>query len=100
MKARDYYEKYGSDILYDYRIDAHVAARDLFLEISDEVVDICKKRNVSSNSAFASVMKEINDKWNAICRLFVKFHGFSPLQEDGFINSYLDKMPELQDFLK
>ncbi len=100
MKARDYYDKYSSDLLYDSKINSHVAIFDLFMEISDEVVDICKQRNVSSNDAVASVIKEINDKWNAICRLFVKFHGFSPLKEDGFINYYLDQIPELKDFLK
>lgn len=96
MKAKDYFEKYEERILNGDTQDIS----DLFIEMTKESQEIIKRRNCKSNSAAAGVVREMNDKWNAIVAMFEKkYHGLSPLRRDGFKNYFLREIPEMARYL-
>lgn len=108
MKAIEYYEKYHSrffkpkTIHYmdktgntpmmnsfqtvepEAREAISSALADLILEFSKEVETICKMRNCRYDDGVQAVLKEQNQKWNALSNLFEKNLGVSPLKRDGF----------------
>lgn len=43
-------------------------------------------------------MREMNDKWNAICDQIEKRYGSEILLHDGFKMYWIDKMPEIKPF--
>lgn len=96
MKAKEYAEKYEEKITGpEYK----KATYDLFIEMSKEVETICIARHVKSNCAFAAVVKEMNDKWNAIGRLFWQKYRTDILMKDGFIKFWDHEIPELKDYV-
>lgn len=95
MKAKEYFEKYDTLVQNDSPDGANTMK--LILELSEEVKTITKSRNVRKNSSFVSVIKEINQKWNAICNLFAKKYGHSVLKENGFKNFWIASVPELKN---
>jgi hypothetical protein len=80
MKASDYFEKYKTSI------NTKEGAAELFIEISKEVEEIAQKRHATSDDAARAIVKELNQKWNALARLFEKNLGQSYIIRDGFIN--------------
>lgn len=60
---------------------------DIVCEFAKEVADIAKTRNVKALRVNDAIIKEQNDKWNAVCRLFEKKYGKgrSPLKHNGFL---------------
>ena len=72
MKAKEYFEKYDELIIKDQIAGSIESAKKLLIELSDEVKDICEARHVKRDAAVVSVLKEINQKWNAICSLYEK----------------------------
>lgn len=90
MKARDYFEKYDTLIMEEQKNGEIGTTKKLLLEMSDEVTAVCKQRK-----AVIAVLKEINQKWNAICRMYEKKYGVSPLNYDAFRCYWMTAMPEL-----
>lgn len=45
--------------------------------------------------AVIAVLKELNQKWNAICCMYEKKYGVSPLNYDAFRCYWMTAMPEL-----
>lgn len=82
MKAREYVDKYGEAIWTETGVNA---ARAMYLELCDEALDLVKKRNIKCISAKISIIKEINQKWNAIGNLLEKKYGRPILVRDGYI---------------
>jgi len=103
MNAKAYFDKYTP------LIDAATAketldqlAVDIYLEISNEATTIVKSRKIDTNRnprAIIAVMEEQNQKWNALGRLFHKHFGDSFLKENGFIKSWIARMPEIKLFM-
>lgn len=98
MKAAEYFDKYQGRIfpmiegeLTEEQTDIIL---DLFREFAEEVVTLCESRLVKTNESIVSVLKEQNQKWNALCRIFVKQCGISPIKEDGLIVFYRLQIPE------
>lgn len=91
MKAKEYVEKYCEEIA----AGDDSAMRELFLDLSQEVVSLCKSRNVRFAKGQISVIKEVNEKWNAIARKMKKEKGVDILREDGFILFWRQKVPEI-----
>lgn len=101
MKAADYYEKYGKAI-YEERSGEEKsieATMKLIVAMSQEVKDLCDRRRVKKVSGMASAIKELNGRWNAMCKLFEKEYGASPIIRDGFREFWLHEVPELKAFL-
>ena len=89
MKKAKEYAKYLKEMNYDI-----IAVKDvLFKLVKDEVEELKKKRHITTDSGMMSVLKEQNDKWNAICRL-----SDGNLNPDGLKKWLKRKMPFLPDF--
>ena len=84
MKAKEYYEKYKLDILSVDQGKYIPATQNFIQELFAEMQTISKARNVRFDRGFISIMKEQNDKYKAVVRLFEKEFGASPLRLDGF----------------
>ena len=95
MKARDYFEKYDTLIMEEQKNGEIGTTKKLLLEMSDEVTVVCKQRKAVKDEAVIAVLKEINQKWNAICRMYEKKYGVSPLNYDAFRCYWMTAMPEL-----
>lgn len=98
LKAKDYFEKYEQSIIDPQSTDEARAgaASNLLLEMCTESQTVLKKRNAQTGTALMAIIKEFNQKWNAICRMFESKYGESPLIRDGFKNFWFDRMPELK----
>ena len=97
MKAKEYFEKYDERVLNDgtdlkYTIE-------LLIALCDEVSVIQKQRNARRNESFCAIIRETNQKWNAICNLYKKKYGMSPLAENAFKEFWIRKIPEIAKFL-
>lgn len=87
MKARDYFEKYDTLIMEEQKNGEIGTTKKLLLEMSDEVTAVCKQRKAVKDEAVIAVLKEINQKWNAICRMYEK--------NTAFRCYWMTAMPEL-----
>ena len=103
MKAQEYFDKYGTRIMgtesnlspEEEEIACNKAACELMTELLTEAQTLMKTRHVSTDNGMVSIIKELNQKWNAICCLFEKQYGVSPLIRDGYKNYWIDKIPEM-----
>ena len=88
MKAVDYFIKYKEKILTSGGI------ADLIIEMSNEIKEIAIKRS-SNDSAVISILKEMNQKWNALCVLLEKEYGKPILVRNGFMSYWKKQIPGL-----
>jgi hypothetical protein len=102
MKAKEYFEKYRELIADPFYVDDETGNSGitlLFIDMSSEFRTICHMRNVKTDSGAVSILKELNQKWNAINALFKKEYGYEPLAEDGFKKGWIKQMPVLADHM-
>ena len=100
MKAKEYYAKYRGRISSpDDKVSLHGIA-DLVFDLSMELKSLLEKRNIRTNRAAASVVVELNDKYNAVCRMFEKDYPVSPIKQDGFMTYWRRQIPEYDLYLK
>lgn len=92
-KAKEYYELYKFDLMDKEK--ANKALSDLIKDLNEEVKELQQIRHVRFDRGMMPILKETNQKWNAIVRLFEKEYGASPIRADGFKIFWLSKMPEL-----
>ena len=91
MKAKEYIAKYKESLESDDYDSVKAAATKLVIEFSDEASELLKTRGVKRNSALVAVLKEQNDKWNAVARAFPDV-----LARDGFKMLWLARLPYLK----
>ena len=84
MKAKDYFNKYKNGLASENKDDFVLTFREMYQEMFKECVDTMDARKIKRNDAVVSVFKEMNEKYNAICRLLAKEYGNSPIKENGF----------------
>lgn len=68
MKAKEYYAKYGERLMDPKETQG--AIMELFKDFSAEYKEITERRKVSTAKGNLLVLEELNDKWNAIARMF------------------------------
>ena len=78
MKAKEYLEKFDKEI---QELGDRQATTNLVNMLISEIADMMKTRHVESEGAMVSILRELNQKWNALCRMDEKKR-FRP---DGFI---------------
>ena len=88
-KAKEYFEKYKKNIC-----DKEILI-ELLKEMNKEVGDIAKVRHATSDDAIRAIVKEINLKWNALGKMLEKEYRQPVLKEDGFLNYWKAKIPQL-----
>lgn len=88
MRATEYFEKYDQPLMEEvFRIGGDKAADvagDFAGEFLREMGDICAMRHVTRMSGVYGVVKDQNNKWNKVVRLFTAKYGYSPFKQDGF----------------
>lgn len=94
MKAKEYYEQIMSKNPQTADEMAN-AIGDVVDGLNKEAKDIIKQRKVRRNDAVRAVVRELNDKWNAIVGLFEKKQGKSPIRRNAFWDAWVHQMPEL-----
>lgn len=100
MKAKEYFDNYGPMIMFTNEKESDKHLKGLLLDMNTEALELIKKRGAKKNEAAAAILKEQNDKWNAVGRLFKKTYGYDPLAEDGFKDFWINRQPELARYLK
>ena len=99
-KASYYVDEYTNTLLLFVRNGNEEAINKIiiriYMDLSDDVIEICKMRNSRSNNTFFGALRDINDKWNAIGRGFEKKIGVPILKENGFLITWFDTMPEIK----
>ena len=95
MKAVDYVEKYGEDLTGEDNEKRDKAVRGLISDMMGELKDIIKARNISTDKGAISVVKELNQKWNAINRKL----SIPVLSEDGFKKIMVNEIPSLKEHI-
>ena len=97
MKAKQYYERFAYRLLNKNTPETNVAAVLILLEDFDkETIELFKIRNCVRNSASLAILKEQNQKWNAIVSLFEHRNGQSPLRRNGYGELWEKKLPYLK----
>lgn len=91
MKAIEYFEKYGADIYAEFLTPQSLdkigpTLQKLLTDFSAETTEILEKRHGKRPGALKAVVLDQNEKWNALCRIFMKKYGESPIKEDGWKN--------------
>ena len=87
MKAKEYFQKYDKPIweeAHDPAIHTDGPTAKLYIDFALEMKEIMKVRNVQFDRGVFSIIREQNDKWNAIRSMFIKKYGVSPISHDGF----------------
>ena len=98
MKAKEYYSKYEADM--HKKETSNEAISKMLIELCDESQQKLTDRRAKSNSALLGVLKEFNDKWNAIVALDEKKYGASIIRYNGFKLFWLSQMPLLGEIWK
>ena len=98
MKAKEYYDKYANDIMRNNTFEAAMLSlKSMYDEFNREMVDICNVRHCATDLATAAVIREQNQKWNALERRFRESNeGLSPIKRDGFKEFWIKQLPTLQ----
>lgn len=93
MKAKEYYEKYKDGLASEDRDTYLPAAHGLLSDLFLEAEEISRVRHVKFDRGAIPILREQNDKYKAIVRMFHKEFGYSPLKPDGFELVLEEKFP-------
>ena len=88
MKAKEYFVKYADNIKSSDRTISSTAIGEMLTEMLKEVQEIAKIRHCSLDIGMISILKEQNQKYNAVVNMF------NPpvLVKDGFKTVVLSKL--------
>lgn len=101
MKAIGYFEKYGEQIYKEFEQGEGVkTVSDMMTAFLAECVDIMDTRHVSTDAGALAVLKEQNQKWNALCSIFEKRKGFAPIVRDGFMFFTNKEIPGVEEAIR
>lgn len=95
MKAKEYYVKYHDQLLSEDDQNSLEAISSLIYDLSVELKSLCEIRNAKTDNAARSIVRELNDKYNAIVALFEAKDGGSPIRPNGFLTFWEHKLPGL-----
>lgn len=99
MKAKEYYALVKEGIEAGTATALKGAVDEMFMGMNREVRELQEKRHIQFDRGISPVLKEMNDKWNAVVNLIEKDYGYSPIIRDGFKNFWVAKMPELGRYI-
>lgn len=94
MKAADYYAKYKEGLIRPDGADGKSIA-EMLTEMKNESVEIMRQRKCARPSTVASVIREMNQKYNAVVRLAEKDAGYPPLVQNGFLIIFKEHYAEM-----
>lgn len=94
MKAKEYYEQIMAKNPQTAD-EMAIAVGDVVIGLNREAAELVKKRNAKRNDAVRAVIREQNNKWNAIVGLFEKKQGISPIRRNAYLDVWVKQIPEL-----
>ena len=94
-KAKESYDLYKDSLLSDNSETVKNAATSLITDLLQEEIEISEQRRAKHSQAQIAIIRETNQKWNAIVSLFENEYGKSPIVRNGYRVYWLMKMPEL-----
>lgn len=94
MKAKEYYEQIMAKNPQTAE-EMAIAVGDVVIGLNREAAELVKKRNAKRNDAVRAVIREQNNKWNAIVGLFEKKQGISPIRRNAYLDAWVKQIPEL-----
>ena len=99
MKAIEYYEQFGERVYQEaVKSSCNNALSDLVAAFVREMKELIDSRKVQSNRGTVAVIREMNEKWNALVAIFEKRKGDSPIKRNGF-RLYMElEIPALKDW--
>lgn len=101
MKAIEYFEKFGERIFQEAIDDKEgKGISDLMIAFMTETKELMKKRHIQIDRGMVPIIREQNQKWNALCNLFEKKKGASPIRYNGFLLFLQNEIPELKEKLE
>ena len=78
MKAKDYYKKYADRLLSPE--ESVTAVTELIKDFAAETKQLMDSRGAKTDRACEAIINEMNDKWNALARMFpvevLKYNGW------------------------
>lgn len=97
-KAREYYDFIMS---YPQTVEGLTEAIGIVVDgLNTEAKELIEKRHAVRDSAVIAILREQNNKWNAISALFEKNHGYSPMKRNSFLQHWGKLIPELLEVEK
>ena len=110
MKAKEYYAKYSKGIYEeclryendpeDIDWDSPSVVSDLFADMVTECRNIISSRHSTKNEIACEVIKEQNQKWNVMCRMFKKEYGREVMKKDGLLDYFAARIPHLKEYME
>ena len=94
MRAKEYYAKINEQNPKTAEEMAN-AIGNVVDGLNNEAKELIKKRRVTSDNGCIAIIRELNNKWNAIVTLFEKDYGMSPIKRHRFLELWAEKIPEL-----
>lgn len=95
MKAQEYYAKYRDTLSSPDQDVSLKATSDFLMELNREVKPLVDARKCRNTASFIGVLKEVNQKYNAVMNRFEKERGAAPLVRDGFLEFWKREVPGL-----
>lgn len=95
MKAKEYFRKYDEAVwaeAHDPEIHTDGPMAKMFIEFTIEMKEILNKRNVKFDKGVWGVIRDQNEKWNAVMNLFIKKYGETPITRDGFKTGIMQEL--------
>lgn len=96
MKAKEYYAKYKDRIASVDDKESLQGVCDMLYELCMESKEMIAKRKVRTDCGGVAVLRELNDKYNAVCRMFERDYGAPVIKKDGFMDYWRKQIPELE----
>jgi len=94
-KAREYATDIFEAIKKDGNVGLDQAIDRTVKSLLDETVFLREQRHCKTDTCLAAILRETNQKWNAICRRVNGRAGTEVLISNGFKAYLLKKMPDL-----
>lgn len=95
MKAREYYTKYKDKITSADENESLRGVSDMIIEFCMESKELVPKRGIRTACGCVAVLRELNDKYNAVCRMFEQEYGVSFIKKDGLMIYWKEEVPML-----
>lgn len=99
MTATEYFDKYDQIIFVERIHKGSEYSRRMLMEMSQEAVLECQKRKGAKVSSVISVLREFDQKWNAVCNLYDYKYGVCPIGRNDFKEYWKHILPEIKDKL-